>query len=77
MEALPGAEGHADRRGLQAANRGITAGIRTIPCEDTIDRHDDPDAAFVAVRDVRELWRDGMIPGAFNSTLRAAPSRSR
>ena len=28
---------------------------------------DDPDTVFVDLRDVRELERDGMIPGAFHA----------
>jgi len=38
--------------------------IRTIPTADAIARHGDPDVVFVDLRDVRELQREGMIPGA-------------
>jgi rhodanese-related sulfurtransferase len=41
--------------------------IKTIPVEEAIRRHGDPDVVFVDIRDVRELERDGMIPGAFHA----------
>lgn len=41
--------------------------IRTIPTADAIARHGDPDVVFVDIRDVRELERDGMIPGAIHA----------
>ncbi|MCW5622231.1 MAG: rhodanese-like domain-containing protein [Burkholderiales bacterium] len=41
--------------------------IRTIPTEDAIKMHGDPNVVFVDIRDPRELERDGMIPGAFHA----------
>jgi rhodanese-related sulfurtransferase len=41
--------------------------VRTIPAEEAIGRHGDSDVVFVDLRDVRELERDGMIPGAFHA----------
>jgi len=41
--------------------------IRTISFEDAKAKHGDPDVVFVDLRDVRELERDGMIPGAFHA----------
>ena len=41
--------------------------IRTIPTADAIARHGDPDVVFVDLRDVRELQREGMIPGAVHA----------
>jgi len=41
--------------------------IKTIPVEEAIRRHGDPDVVFVDIRDVRELDREGMIPGAFHA----------
>ena len=41
-------------------SKGITA-------EAAKAKLDDPDTVFVALRDVRELERDGMIPGAFHA----------
>jgi rhodanese-related sulfurtransferase len=41
--------------------------VTTIPVEEAIRRHGDPGVVFVDIRDVRELERDGMIPGAFHA----------
>ena len=41
--------------------------IRTISTADAIARHGDPDVVFVDLRDVRELQREGMIPGAVHA----------
>lgn len=43
------------------------ARIRTIPTAEAIARHGDQNVVFVDLRDVRELERDGMIPGAFHA----------
>lgn len=40
--------------------------IETISIEDAIALHGDESVVFVDLRDVRELWREGMIPGAFH-----------
>jgi rhodanese-related sulfurtransferase len=40
--------------------------IRTITVEEARPRHGREDVVFVDLRDVRELERDGMIPGAFH-----------
>jgi len=41
--------------------------IKTIPTEDAIKMHGDPNVVFIDIRDPRELERDGMIPGAFHA----------
>ncbi len=41
--------------------------IRTIPVEEAIKRHGDSEVVFVDLRDVRELQREGMIPGAVHA----------
>ena len=38
-----------------------------IPVEEAKKLHNDPNVVFVDLRDVRELERDGMIPGAFHA----------
>jgi rhodanese-related sulfurtransferase len=35
--------------------------------QEAIKRHGDPDVVFVDIRDVRELQREGMIPGAVHA----------
>jgi len=42
--------------------------IETIPTAAAIALHGDPEVVFVDLRDVRELEREGMIPGAFHAT---------
>ena len=41
--------------------------IRTIPLQEAMKRHGDPEVVFVDIRDVRELQREGMIPGAVHA----------
>lgn len=41
--------------------------IKTVSIRDALAKVDDPDTLFVDIRDVRELEREGMIPGAFHA----------
>jgi rhodanese-related sulfurtransferase len=41
--------------------------IETWSVETAMARLGDPDVLFVDIRDVRELWRDGGIPGALHA----------
>ncbi|HXZ88920.1 MAG TPA: rhodanese-like domain-containing protein [Candidatus Binataceae bacterium] len=43
------------------------AEIETIQARDAIPLKDDPNVVFVDIRDIRELDRDGRIPGAFHA----------
>src|SRR5664279_5501029 len=43
------------------------AKIRTLSLEESINKFDDPNVVFVDLRDVRELEREGMIPGAMHA----------
>jgi rhodanese-related sulfurtransferase len=43
------------------------AEIEAISAEQAIRMHDDPNVVLVDLRDVRELARDGRIPGAFHA----------
>jgi len=40
--------------------------IETITVEQALELHGREDIVFVDLRDVRELWREGCIPGAFH-----------
>jgi rhodanese-related sulfurtransferase len=40
--------------------------IETIGVEAALELHGSDDVLFVDLRDVRELWREGLIPGAFH-----------
>jgi rhodanese-related sulfurtransferase len=54
-------------KGCKRLVADATSKIRTIPVGDAIARHGDPDVVFVDLRDVRELEREGMIPGAIHA----------
>ncbi|MBI3445594.1 MAG: rhodanese-like domain-containing protein [Magnetospirillum sp.] len=41
--------------------------ITTIPTKEALALHGDENVVFVDLRDVRELEREGMIPGAFHA----------
>jgi len=41
--------------------------ITTLSPEDAVKYLHDPEAVFVDIRDVRELEREGLIPGAFHA----------
>jgi rhodanese-related sulfurtransferase len=43
------------------------AEVETVNAEDAIKLKDDPNVLFVDIRDIRELNRDGRIPGAFHA----------
>lgn len=49
---------------IEAANREI----ETLSVQDAISLHGDANTVFVDIRDVRELDREGRIPGAFHCT---------
>ena len=41
--------------------------IDTLPADEAIGLLGNEDVLFVDIRDVRELWRDGTVPGAFHA----------
>lgn len=41
--------------------------IRTLGIDQAKSKHGDPNVVFVDIRDIRELEREGMIPGAFHA----------
>jgi rhodanese-related sulfurtransferase len=43
------------------------AEVETIPAADALKLKDDPNLVFVDIRDIRELDRDGRIPGALHA----------
>jgi Rhodanese-like domain len=43
------------------------AEVVTSSVEDALKMKDDPNVVFVDIRDIRELDRDGRIPGAFHA----------
>ncbi|MBM3952250.1 MAG: rhodanese-like domain-containing protein [Rhodospirillales bacterium] len=55
------------KKGYKALVDEANARIRTRSTEEAIGLFGKPDVVFVDLRDVRELDRDGMIPGAFHA----------
>src|SRR6056297_3068878 len=53
-------------KGVAALLDEANAEIRTIPAAEAIAMAADPTVLFVDLRDIRELQRDGMVPGAFH-----------
>ena len=43
------------------------AEVETVSAEDALKLKDDENVVFVDIRDIRELNRDGRIPGAFHA----------
>ena len=41
--------------------------IETLLAEDVIQLRKDPEVVLVDIRDIRELWREGTIPGAMHA----------
>ncbi len=54
-------------KGIRALVAEANAEIETISAEDAIARRDDADVVLVDIRDIRELWRDGAVPGALHA----------
>ncbi len=54
-------------KGYQQLIDEARARIRTLTLEEAQEKFDSPDVVFVDIRDVRELEREGMIPGAFHA----------
>jgi rhodanese-related sulfurtransferase len=55
------------KKGYKALVDEATAKIRTLTTEEARKVYGDPNVVFVDLRDVRELEREGMIPGAFHA----------
>jgi len=55
------------KKGYRQMIDEANARIETVPIEGALALMEDPDVLFVDIRDVRELEREGMIPGAFHA----------
>ena len=51
-------------KGIKALCADAEAEIETLTVEQVIEARKDPGVQLVDIRDIRELWRDGTIPGA-------------
>lgn len=54
-------------KGIKQLCAEAEAEIETWTVEQAKSHMDDDDVVFVDIRDVRELWRDGAIPGAMHA----------
>ena len=55
------------RRSVQQMIAEARAEIQNLSAEEAKRRVDEEDALLVDVRDIRELQRDGVVPGAFHA----------
>ena len=53
--------------GIKDLVKAANAEIETLTTTDAISRHGDDDVVFVDIRDIRELAREGVIPGAVHA----------
>lgn len=54
-------------KGYQQLIDEARAKIRTLSVDEARARHGDDDVVFIDLRDVRELEREGLVPGAFHA----------
>ena len=52
------------KKGIKALCAEAEQEIETMTVADVMAARDDPNTQLVDIRDIRELWRDGAIPGA-------------
>ncbi|HEY8100273.1 MAG TPA: rhodanese-like domain-containing protein [Burkholderiaceae bacterium] len=55
------------KKGYKALLAEASAQIKTYSIEEARAKLEDPNALFVDIRDVRELEREGIIPGAYHA----------
>ncbi|MBR7780572.1 rhodanese-like domain-containing protein [Undibacterium luofuense] len=55
------------KKGYKQLVDEATAMIRTYSVAEVMSRLDDPNIQLIDVRDIRELEREGMVPGAFHA----------
>lgn len=55
------------KKGIRELCEEAEREIETWSVETALKHHEDENVVFVDIRDVRELWRDGAIPGAQHS----------
>ncbi len=56
-----------EKKSLAEMMAEASAEINRISAEDAVTLYDNGDAIWIDIRDVRELWRDGMIPDAVHA----------
>jgi rhodanese-related sulfurtransferase len=53
--------------GIKELCAAAEAEIETLAAADAVALVDDPDVQLVDIRDIRELWREGGVPGALHA----------
>jgi len=54
-------------KGIKELCAEAEAEIETLSAEQALELKDDPEVTLVDIRDIRELWREGAIPGAVHA----------
>ena len=54
-------------KGIKELCAEAEAQIETLEVVEAIALHGDPGVQIVDIRDIRELWREGAVPGAFHA----------
>mgnify|MGYP006444732663 CR=1 FL=1 len=54
-------------KGVKELIAEAEAEIETLTVEQALAANDDPEVQLIDLRDIRELWRDGAIPGALHA----------
>ena len=55
------------KKGIKQLVAEAYAEIETLKAPDAVKLKDDPNVVLVDLRDIRELQRDGRVPGAFHA----------
>src|SRR5450759_3335282 len=55
------------KKGIKQLVAEANAEIETVKAGDALKLKDDPNVVLVDLRDIRELQRDGRVPGAFHA----------
>ncbi len=54
-------------KGVKELCAAAEAEIETLSVDEAMALRDDPEVQLVDIRDIRELWREGAVPGAFHA----------
>jgi len=54
-------------KGIEALVAEAEGEIETLTARQAMDLLDDEDVTFVDIRDIRELWREGTVPGSVHA----------
>jgi rhodanese-related sulfurtransferase len=66
MRLIAGRENDMPIKSTREMVDAANAQLEVLTAEQAIALHGDENVTFVDIRDVRELWRDGAVPGAWH-----------